>query len=209
MKQTKMTTTEQLLLALVALAAAVAVMFGIRHSMAIKNLEIAETRLSEARLLYANEQNSVNKAQVIAQNDFDPLKIKLGDKIVGMTLVSLGPIINIDKPLSADDVDAKFSGSVTLSGNYVFDMNDFAGSEMACLYLTDPIELAKLPRVMGAPDQNSVLCFSNIDRVKEVFGPKYSSGRATVMIDDYQVLYAPAEVVNSATLIRLVAKQAE
>ncbi len=140
-----------------------------------------------------------------ATNIFHPFKNKVGDVVAGLTVVSVGPVPGISFPLSMDDVDAKFSGSVTLSGTYDYSFSDFSGQDMACFAISDPKEKIKLPQLYGVDDQNSRFCFSNLQKAKEVFGPTYGSGHATITIDHYELTYAPAEVFNQAQLLNAIA----
>lgn len=75
--------------ALLIVVAAVAITLGIAYSMSKKNLEIAETRLSEARLLYANEQIRSEQEQ---KESALPEENKLGEN----TIDSIGGVAVIE-----------------------------------------------------------------------------------------------------------------
>lgn len=139
-------------------------------------------------------------------NIFDPLKNKVGDSIVGLKIVSITGVTGIDRPMAADNVLAKFSGKVTLSGTYDYSENAFAGDEMVC-FAPDANERLKLPVLVGRADQNTRFCFSNLEKAKTAFGPNYGQGQATITIDKYELWYAPAEVVNQAELLIVVSKK--
>ncbi|MDP3985220.1 MAG: hypothetical protein Q8P82_00500 [bacterium] len=140
------------------------------------------------------------------QNVFDPFKNKPGDTVAGLVVVSIGPVPGIDRPLALDNVEAKFSGTVTVSGTYSYGFSDLWGADTSC-FTPDAEEMVKLPVLSGVSDQNDYFCFNNIDKAKEVFGPTEESGTATVVIDNYALMYAPAEVSNMARLVSVVEKK--
>lgn len=149
-------------------------------------------------------QPAVN-TQRNTSNVFDPFKNNSGDMIAGLKLVSFGPVPGINRPLAMDNVDAKFSGSVTLSGSYDYSLNDFAGKDMACFTPTENDKI-KIPVLAGVSDQNTRFCFNNIQKAKQAFGPAYGNGQATITINNYELIYAPAEVVNQAELVNVLSK---
>ncbi len=139
-----------------------------------------------------------------SSNIFDPSKDVAGSIVAGMTVLSAGGIPSSQLPYGTDNVLAKFMGQTTLTGTYDEGVNEMSGVEMACMTLTDPAERAKLPVLIGHPDQNTRFCFRNLSAAKAAFGSNVTSGVATVTISDYELWYAAAEVVNKATFVKVV-----
>lgn len=133
-------------------------------------------------------------------NVFNPLTNKIGDQVAGLTVSALSGVPGIDRPIALDNVYAKFTGRVVLSGIYLYSYNDFAGMDMVCFQVSDS-DKSKLPALVGQPDQNGLFCFKDTEKAKKMFGPEYGRGNAVVTIDHYELYYAPAEVVNQAELI--------
>ncbi len=136
-----------------------------------------------------------------ATNIFDPLKNKAGELIAGLQVISIAGVTGLEEPMSYDNVFASFSGQVTLTGAYDYSINDMTGTAMACFTLTDPKERQKLPVLATQTDQNTRFCFKNIEKAKEIFGPSYGEGQATIIINGYELWHAGTEVVSQATLL--------
>ncbi len=139
------------------------------------------------------------KPQTNARNRFDPRKVKRGDRILGLEVVSVE--VN-PMPNNHFYGKTRFRGEVTLSGTY---NPGQPGDEIGipCFYV-DEASSRKLPRFVG--DERTVwFCFNNPDKAKQVLGgigtkPK----KATIVIKDYETVYYPSDVFDTATLVRLV-----
>lgn len=148
----------------------------------------------------------MNSIRFLSSNVFDPFKNQPGDLIAGLTLISKGPIAGIDRSMALDNIDAKFTGTVTVSGTYIYDFSEFSGSEVACFTVTNASELAKIPALVGTSDQNNFFCLRDLAKAKQLFGPNYGSGTTTVLIANYELVSAPAEVTNLADLVSVISK---
>ncbi len=136
-------------------------------------------------------------------NVANPLSIKIGDKVAGLTVTEVGPIPGIEGALSPKNVRVKFSGDVQVKGQYVYEFSDLHGRDRACFEVTDATEQAKLPSL---GDDDHAFCFENIAQAKTAFGPGYSSGNAEITIRNFELQNAPAEVNNMAELVKVVSK---
>lgn len=143
---------------------------------------------------------SPDKPQTQATNNrFDPSKIKPGDRILGLEVVSVE--VN-SMPNNRFYGKTRFRGEVTLSGTY--DAGE-PGDEIGvpCFYVDKDSEL-KLPRFVE--DERTVwFCFNNHQKAKKVLGgvgtkPK----KATIVIKNYETAYYPSDVFDTATLVRVV-----
>lgn len=156
-----------------------------------------------------NTASPVVSEQVLAMpvmNEYSFEKHQVGDVVAGMRVASIEPAIS-DQPLSRENVRVKFSGNATVSGTYEYDMNDVYGLEHICFDVEGSLERGKLPAVEGDTVNKRRFCFANIDEAKQVFGPKYVTGKATVQIADYQLVVAGTEITDEAEFITLVVKE--
>lgn len=142
--------------------------------------------------------------EVTRTNVVDPYQSTFGDRIGDMRMVSMGPLPGIQGPFGYDNIFAKFRGSVTVSGEYGYFRSDLSGTDEVCFTVTDAEDLTKIPRLAAYPAGTISFCFSNIGLAKEEFGPEYGSGQATIVIDDYEIRSAPAEVGDQARLVSVV-----
>lgn len=165
-------------------------------------------RMSEVKSVPQATNPAPQQAQaaVPSSNIFDTTKNKVGDVVAGLTVTSISPVPGSTFPLGNNNVVAKFSGSVTLSGSYDFSYNEMSGSDSVCFTPADATEHAKLPALPNEDIQLSRFCFSNLDQAKAAFGPSYGNGQATITIDKYELWYAEAEVTNLAELVKVISK---
>lgn len=130
----------------------------------------------------------------VTNNEFELDKVKVGDKVVGMTIVSIEPYL------------IKFSGETTITGTYKYygDNEAFLANNVFFENL-DSASLSKIPKVVS-DTRNIWFGFSNQDYAKSIFGSKGSFGTATIVINDYTINLAQSEVWNTATLIKVIEK---
>ncbi len=138
-------------------------------------------------------------------NIFDPVKNKPGDDVAGFKVLSIGSVTGNKGSIGADNVDAAFSGNAQVTGSYEYFLNELGGYEQVCLQLTDPKDMAKIPRL--ATVDYVRFCFHNLAAAKAAFGPAYGKGTATVVIDTYNLRFAPADLLyNETNFVSLVQK---
>ena len=140
----------------------------------------------------------------VQSNFVDPYTTSFGDRVGDMTIISMGPLPDIQSQFGYSNIFAKFKGSVTVTGAYGYLRSDMTGSDESCFTVTDPQDVAKLPRLVEYPAGKTDFCFSNVELAKQEFGPEYGSGQATVEIDNYELRHAPAAVGDMARLVRVV-----
>jgi hypothetical protein len=156
----------------------------------------------------ANEiipQASEPVGEVIASESiFDITDAKVGDVVAGMKIVSIEPFTPGAK-IEDDSAIVKFSGKVTITGNYIYNNEDaaFIYGEV-CMENLDPISISNIPRVH--PHRNVWFCFRNKEYAQSLFKPQGSYGTTTVVIDNYQVNELGAEIWNTAELVEVIKK---
>lgn len=144
----------------------------------------------------------------LGDNLFDAREAKAGDKVLGLTIASLSDIT--ERPDSDYySVSIKFSGEVTISGNFFCDTEEDVaslGGTPQVRFSVDGESASRLPKIQG--DTRSVhLVFSNYDEAIKAFGLPGSIGRATIVIDDYLInRIASCAGVNQARLVKVVPK---
>ena len=146
-------------------------------------------------------------------NLFYSTTAKPGDVVAGMTIVSIKPLFDRSgQPLGPENVQATFSGTVTLKGTYdVADVGGINGKGHVCFLVGDAMELAKLPRlqedVMVRGDQAS-FCFADQQKAQSVFGMTPGNGSATVTVKEYVLARSFNDSSDSAALVSVVDKSA-
>ena len=121
----------------------------------------------------------------LPKNVFRSEDVKVGDKIVGMTVTSIEPS------------RITFKGQVTLHGvvtNYSSDEPIMQGN--TC-FSVDDSDVSKVPKIVD-DDRPIWFCFTNVDAASKVL----KDGPATITIDDYLIDSLESEVWNTATFIK-------
>lgn len=128
-------------------------------------------------------------------NRFDPRKIEPGDQLLGLEVVSVEAN---SVPNYGVTGKARFRGEVTVSGTY---KSQEEGTP--CFYV-DEASASKLPRFQG--DERIVwFCFNNPEEAKKAIGSVGTEGKkAAIVINDYETVYYPSDVYDTATLVRVV-----
>lgn len=126
--------------------------------------------------------------------------LKSGDKVGNMTVVSVGRLnlSRTDVPLSLN-ARIVFSGQATLTGTYTYygDDEGFLFGEVC--FTPDEKSKNNLPQFSDS--NRTFFCFSNKTKAQQDFGPKGSTGKATVTVDKYNLVYLESEVWNTAELV--------
>lgn len=144
-------------------------------------------------------------------NPFDVTTAKVGDTVVGMSIVSVGlPNSGAGTTISGENAEVQFSGEATLTGTYTYHGNDGLLSDVVS-FEPDESSAAKLPKMIG--DERTLwFVFSNGPAALDIFGPQSGtstasySGNATVTVKNYYILSFPGEVANGAELVSVISK---
>ncbi|MGL5831241.1 MAG: hypothetical protein ACRCZE_03770 [Candidatus Altimarinota bacterium] len=162
-------------------------------------------------LLEEFENKNYQLLKQVHPNAFDYNLIKIGEQVGEMTLSASGT-----QPASVDQegnqVDAyqyaEFAGTVELTGtyNYYNDQQAFLANQV-CFTSLDEASLAKLPLEMERlelPEQQ--FCFENQDLARQSFGPKGSSGQATIQISSYSSNNSGLQAYPLIELAKVISK---
>jgi len=170
----------------------------VRNEMQAKITE-AEGKLAELQNQLTAQQKTI--ADLAQQknifNIFDPNILKVGDKIVDMTVVSIGPF-NPNTPIDVmQNYKATFKGQANISGK--FHLDEILGNY--CMYVDQP-DWTKIPQ-SSIDNRAPQFCVSNpdIQAIKKIISE--NNGAANITIDDYTINQYPSEISNQATLIKI------
>lgn len=153
--------------------------------------------------------NDKNKFQ--KDNEFKLADAKVGDVVAEMTVKFIGSFEGYDIPpvyLSVDALSIGFTGETTITGTYhnnKIDPQTGFGGEV-CFDSLDEQSKDKIPSIVWLYEEYTNFCFSNQDLAKENFNPEGSEGVATIVIDEYVINKAPAEVTDKARLVKVISK---
>ena len=130
-------------------------------------------------------------------NTFNPKESKIGDTVAGMKVVELQ--VGEDAPNYS--VFAVFKGKATVKGKFVqYEGHDFLGDAIAFEVEEDNSD--RLPR-LSYDERNAWFVFINREEAIKLL-EEYDYEEVTIEIDDYTINYAPTEVVNEASIVRVM-----
>ena len=151
----------------------------------------------------SEESPSPDKNAVVS-NVFKVEKIKVGQKIAGLEVASA----SVDSLEWSDEpgLAAQFKGEVTLSGTYThYENSPLLDHEI--VFAVDEASSHKLPR-LNIDKRDNLFVFTNHDRAEDELGPGGSSGRATIVIDNFNIYYVPnSDSLNYAELVQVMEKE--
>ena len=130
---------------------------------------------------------------------FDPTKVQPKDVVVGMEVVSNNT--EVSGEFGAAGI-VQFSGRATVSGVYEIVVD--ADSRSWVQFHVDDDSLGRLPRISNDTLRAVWFVFNNYDTARTAFGTGASSGRATIVIDNYRIHRAQTDAFNTADLVMLV-----
>ena len=137
-------------------------------------------------------------------NIFKVEKIKVGQKIAGLKVTSA----SVDSLEWSDEpgLAAQFEGEVTLSGTYAhFENSPLLEHEI--VFEVDEASAHKLPR-LNIDKRDNLFVFINHDRAEDELGPRGTSGRATIVVDNFNIYYVPnSDSLNYAELVQVMEKE--
>ena len=152
------------------------------------------------------QQNQAVSPSSNAPNEFDLNEIKIGDKVIGMTVQSIAPYDESVKSLPlASNVKIQFKGQVTITGIYYYECPGFEGKcsedkERLCFKDLDEVSQKKMPILKNG--RNPIwFCFANANEAKKLLTP--NTGKKSVLIDNYTLNVYPSEVIDTADLIKV------
>ncbi len=138
-------------------------------------------------------------------NIFDPVTVKVGDKVGDLTVSSTKALIATG-PALAEDFSIDFMGEVTIQGEYDYDMNAMFGQEGVCFNVTDAFDRNKIP----VPNFQKKLTSSffctyaedDVNLIKSIIGTSYKKGTALMTIKNFNFSYAPTETAPTANIVK-------
>lgn len=146
--------------------------------------------------------HDLKKPDTVQGNQIDLSKVKVGDKIVGLTIVEITKKI----PGVIDDhaISIRFCGNMKVSGAFVYHKNHEYFSN-AISFVPDNQSLQQIPLLSsGVKDRKSVIVFHRIPvAVKEKLGEPEKRGTATFEITNYNIRRAATEVWDVAEVLNI------
>ncbi|MGI6588592.1 MAG: hypothetical protein ACOX2N_07485 [Peptococcia bacterium] len=153
---------------------------------------------NESNLGETEENNS--EQGIVRKNPFDASEINIMDKVCGLTL--------IDKKISKRNevYQLDFTGEVKVSGTY--EHWGEAGLMTPCIsFYPDNDSVNLLPKVN---DDDRIVWFNlnDYNKIKGGFSEAKSSGKATIVIDNYIINLREGATSNTADLIKILGIEA-
>ncbi|MBD3360177.1 hypothetical protein GF366_00070 [Candidatus Peregrinibacteria bacterium] len=164
-----------------------------------KALEEAEKETEEPKKEEEKETEAVKKP---IENPFELEAVSEGDQIADMKIKSIKPF-NENYEISYYNVIIDFTGENIIEAEYKYiPQGDGIIQDNVCFEVKDEESLEKIPRLKE--DTNRVFfCASNSDFAKEQFAPEGSEGTARIIIDNYKMIEAEAEVWDTTELVKV------
>lgn len=146
-----------------------------------------------------SSNTNINSEVKIESTTFNPTTVKVGDIVAGMHVVIAKAFFG-DGPAQEENYQIKFSGETTVEGEYTYGYSEFEGTIV--LHFTPSVsENTHLPHITRKP------IFKLQDSAKSLLGlsgTKDQEGKAVVVLQNLEFASAPAEVENTAELVRVV-----
>ena len=152
--------------------------------------------INEYKYSYKNS-NSYNTAIKWSAKLEKPMSgVKIGAKIYGMTVKSF---FNNDS-----EKQINFSGQARITGDYSYsDQGEFDGG-WACFSNLDFASEAKMPKFPGSEKTKSDFCITNSDLLQKELISVATSGRATIDIDNFNLVYCECGAWSNAELVDVI-----
>lgn len=150
--------------------------------------------VDRARLVQVIEKQKID-------NFFDIKKAKIGDQIMGMKIKDI--TVKEDPHLIAQ---VKFAGQLTLTGRYEHFPKDVFPSGVC--FIPNRESYFQLPS-FSTDGSHGIFCFNNSDAAEKELGGVGSTGKATIVIDNYEINHhlQSGNAIDRADLIRVVKKE--
>jgi len=144
----------------------------------------------------------ISTFKFLDENVFDVNKVKEGDIVAGMKVVSVKPYRSDMTALGREqNLIIEFSGQAILEGEYEFIPEGSMPSGV--LFSVIGEELSKLPLPLGNKSGKFMFYFTNQDFAKEQFGSSVTLGKATIVIDNFIYKTYPTGLNHEAKLVKV------
>ncbi len=138
---------------------------------------------------------------ISAPNRFNFNVHKVGDVIAGLKIISIEPVPGIQSPFGSENYRVVFSGQKTFDVSYSYADSAFAGPRV----IISPLNPDDLP--MEAGEIGDVFYqVRNLDVFRKLVNKEYGDGKATVVMTNFELNHAPAEVMPQADLVQVISK---
>lgn len=130
--------------------------------------------------------------------------LKINNRVGDMVVTSIQPYsTSTDIDLESNHI-ISFKGPIEITGQFFqFGQNAMVADRIGvCFRKLDDLSLKIVPM---EKEKEPWFCFSNSKLADQEFGTT-NSGTATIIIDDYNLVYYPSEVFNTAKLIKVISK---
>jgi len=136
-------------------------------------------------------------------NHFDPRQLQPGEEFMGLEVVS----VQTDSlPEYGVIGRVQFRGQIALTGTYEPNHQLSGNTKIPC-FVVDEAAAKQLPRFRG-DDRQVWFCFNNPEVAKQQLGGQDTQPKkAIIAIDDYETVYYPSDVFDTATLVRVITQQ--
>jgi hypothetical protein len=162
-------------------------------------LAVSSLFISRSLSRFSASASSPSPADLALTPQFDPLSLKPGDQIGNLAILSISAATG--NSISAADYSVIFSGRITVTGKYGSSLEG-AFPDTVCFDSLDNDSLSLIPRFPS--DIRTIrFCFDNQKLAQQLLGPIGKSGQAAITIDNYTINFAPTEIYNTATLIKV------
>lgn len=142
------------------------------------------------------------EASITGANRFRFGEHKVGDIIAGLKITSIDAVPGIAEKFGPDNFRVRFAGQpVTFDVAYSYENTAMSGDEA---WIT-PYDPDKLPMIAGPIGDHSFYV-TDLKKFRELISKDYGSGRAMVTMENFELQNAPAEVADSADLVRVLSK---
>lgn len=138
----------------------------------------------------------------LKENEFRLSSLSVGDIVAGLKVKEVSPFRS-EEAISSENYAIGFTGKTELSGIYTYNDDEAAFTANTVCFEVDEDSLKKLPTFFQEIPKN-FFCFSNGAFAKKSFKKKGSTGKATIVIDNLNLVSYPREVWNSAELVKVV-----
>lgn len=151
---------------------------------------------------YAAFDGVMEPKGIVFPNEFKFGDLKIGDEFLALKVVGIKPVIE-NKSLSFSEYNVRydFDGEIVVSGTWSY-VEPFADSW--CFDVDDSSKM-KLPKLSN-DSRKSWFCFADDGFAEKELGPHENKGEGIIVIKDYSLVYAEAEVFNLAKLVKIITK---
>ena len=173
---------------------------------AMNNIPV--TKSSDAKSQIAERAESCEqihdskKPDSIQGNQIDLTKVKVGDKIVGLTIAEITK--KIPGVTDENAISIRFCGNMKVSGAFVYHKNHEYFSN-AISFVPDLESLQQIPFLNSeVKDRKALIVFQQIPvAVKDRLGEPEVSGTATFEISNYTIRRAATEIWDTAEVLNI------